>query len=145
MTEYEAERGMPADAETVFATACDVGRMGRWLPAPVERIAPGRMHMHGSVAGQSVDEDGRYAAEPGQLRLEWGREGYAGWLQVAHAETGSAVTLHLSFLGDVPQADAGRAETDALRREMDDSLDRLWQEVEEVSVRLGTRQRPPDR
>lgn len=36
MAEFEAERGMPATADQVFAVVSDLDRLQEWLPAPVE-------------------------------------------------------------------------------------------------------------
>lgn len=126
MAEFEVERGMPADAETVFAVATDVGRMSRWLPG-------------------NVEPEGTWSAEPGQLRLEWGRGEYAGWLQVSHADPGSAVVLHLSFGPGLPEARADRAEAERLTGELRHSLDRLAVEVDAAAGQIGRQTRAPER
>lgn len=121
---------MPAGAERVFAVVSDVEHLDRWLPGAVS------VHPSG---GQAVDVEvrdtdgehqgtGTLGVHPDQLRMEWGRRGsadYTGWLQVAHADGDrSSVTLHLSFLGDQPQAHGGDAAGD-VDRQLDDALDRL--------------------
>jgi hypothetical protein len=104
MAEFEAERRMPADAEQVFAIVGDLDRLAEWMPAPI-------------------------GVRPEQLRLEWGSEGspdYAGWLQVEHAEAGhSSVLMHLSFLGDQPEARRHGSAADEVRQWLDDALSRL--------------------
>ncbi|MET9267678.1 hypothetical protein [Amycolatopsis sp. NPDC004079] len=70
MTEFEAERRMPATAEQVYAVAA--AHLDEWLPEPVAAPPAG----HGD-----------------QLRLEWG----GSWLQVVSGAAGTShATLHLS-------------------------------------------------
>jgi hypothetical protein len=108
MTEYEVEHGMPADAEVVFDIAADLQTMGSWLPAAVTEAGPNRLQVTGELDGRQVDATGLVGVRTEQLRLEWGSAGdgdYAGWLQVFHAGAGaSSVVMHLSFLGDQPEA-----------------------------------------
>jgi uncharacterized protein YndB with AHSA1/START domain len=136
--EYEESRGMPADAEIVFDVLADVDAMERWLPTAtdVETAGPDRVHVTGGGAGFHYDTEGLFRAQRDQLRIEWGSEGpdYAGWAQVYHSRAGaSEVNLHLSFLGDQPQAHRGRA-AEQTRQGMREALDRL---AEEVSRRVG--------
>ncbi|WP_370938028.1 SRPBCC family protein [Amycolatopsis sp. cg13] len=83
MTEFEAERRMPAPAEHVYAVAADAAHLNDWLPEPAAAPPAG----HGD-----------------RLRLEWS----GGWLQVASGAAGTShATLHLSVPagqrgGDVP-------------------------------------------
>jgi polyketide cyclase/dehydrase/lipid transport protein len=130
MTEYEVERGMPADAEIVFDIAADVERMDAWLPAHLTGAGPNRVHLSGDLDGRHVEETGVIGVRRDQLRIEWGSEDggdYAGWLQVAHAGAGaSSVTMHLSFLGDLPEASGPHPEVEA---QMDDALRRLADQV----------------
>lgn len=134
MAEYESARPMPAEAEVVFDVAADVDLMDRWLPSTmvVEPAGPNVVHVEADVAGQHHDTEGLFRARPDQLRLEWGSRDtpdYAGWLQVAHGDTGtSEATLHLSFLGDQPPAHGGAA-ADQVRAAMDDALRDLERQV----------------
>jgi uncharacterized protein YndB with AHSA1/START domain len=136
--EYEESRGMPADAEIVFDVLSDVDAMERWLPTAmdVETAGPDRVHVTGGGEGFRYDTEGLFRAQKDQLRIEWGSEGpdYAGWAQVYHSGAGaSEVNLHLSFLGDQPQAHDGR-EAEQIRRGMREALDRL---AEEITHRVG--------
>jgi uncharacterized protein YndB with AHSA1/START domain len=128
MAEFEAERRMPADAETVFAVAGDLDRLPEWLPPAVDIVALDRGEVHADVEPRDVHADGLVGVRPEQLRVEWGSEhtpDYAGWLQVQHADAGhSSVTLHLSFLGHQPETHSG-AEADEVRRWLDDALANL--------------------
>ncbi|GAA1018917.1 MULTISPECIES: SRPBCC family protein [Amycolatopsis] len=72
MTEFEAERRMPATAEHVYAVAADSAHLNEWLPGQVVASPAGRGD---------------------RLRLEWS----GGWLQVASGDAGTShATLHLS-------------------------------------------------
>jgi hypothetical protein len=134
MTEYEVEHVMPADAEVVFQVAADTQRMGTWLLAEVDDAGPNRLHLSGELDGRLVDETGLISVRPEQLRIEWGSESdgdYAGWLQVSHAGPGaSSVTMHLSFLGDQPEAVGHPEQVEA---QMSAALDRLAEQVRERS------------
>ncbi|ATY11724.1 SRPBCC family protein [Amycolatopsis sp. AA4] len=83
MSEFEAQRRMPAPAEHVYAVASDAAHLSEWLPEPVDPPPAG-----------SRD----------RLRLEWD----GGWLQVASGAAGTShATLHLSVPagqggGDLP-------------------------------------------
>lgn len=101
MTEFEAERGMPAEADAVFAVVSDLDRLPEWLPEPVDVRSTGDGAVHAEVDRRGVQADGTVQVRKEQLRVEWGHAPeYAGWLQVEHAAPGrSSVVLHLSFLG----------------------------------------------
>lgn len=126
MTEYEAERRMPVDADVVFAVVSDFERLPEWLPEPVDVRPTADGVVHADVEARGLHADGTARARPEQLRVEWGHAPeYAGWLQVEHAEPGhSSVVLHLSFLGKQPETHGGRA-AEQVREWLDDSLTRL--------------------
>ena len=119
---------MPADADAVFAVVGDLDRLSEWMPEPVGVRPTGDGEVHADVEPRDVHADGLARVRPEQLRVEWGSEGspdYAGWLQVEHADPGrSSVVLHLSFLGDQPEAHRGAA-ADELKGWLDDALTRL--------------------
>jgi uncharacterized protein YndB with AHSA1/START domain len=129
MTEFEAERGMPADAEVVFGLVADLDNLNEWLPTPVDVRPTGDGEVHAHVEPRHVDVDGLVRVRPEQLRVEWGSEAspdYAGWLQVEHANPGrSSVVLHLSFLGEQPETRPHGAAGDEVRGWLDDGLARL--------------------
>jgi uncharacterized protein YndB with AHSA1/START domain len=126
MAEFEAERRMPADAETVFAIVGDLGRLTEWMPAPIGVRPTGDGEVHADVEPRGVHADGLVGVRPEQLRVEWGSEDspdYAGWLQVEHAEAGhSSVVLHLSFLGDQPETRRHGSAAGEVRKWLDDAL-----------------------
>jgi len=126
MAEFEAERGIPATAEQVFAVVSDLDRLPEWLPAPVDVRSTGAGEVHADVPERGVDAEGTVQVRPEQLRVEWAHApAYAGWLQVEHAEgTRSTVLLHLSFLGDQPETHGGTPAAD-VRQWLDDALARL--------------------
>src|SRR4051794_40525849 len=126
MAEFEAERGMPADADTVFAVVSDLDRLPEWMPGPVDVQPTGEGEVHADVETRGVDSVGTVEVRPEQLRVEWGHApDYAGWLQVEHAAPGrSSVVLHLSFLGDQPETHGGKAAGE-VRQWLDDGLTRL--------------------
>jgi uncharacterized protein YndB with AHSA1/START domain len=126
MAEFEAERGIPASAERVFAVVADLDRLPDWMPSPVDVRSTGDGEVHADVPERGVDAEGTVRVRPEQLRVEWGHApDYAGWLQVEHAEgERSSVLLHLSFLGDQPETHGG-APADEVRRWLDDALSRL--------------------
>jgi len=126
MAEFEAERGIPATAEQVFAVVSDLDRLPEWLPAPVDVRPTGDGEVHADVPERGVDAQGTVQVRPEQLRVEWAHAPeYAGWLQVQHAEGAhSTVRLHLSFLGDQPETRGGPAASD-VRQWLDDALTRL--------------------
>jgi uncharacterized protein YndB with AHSA1/START domain len=130
MAEFEAERGMAATADQVFAVVSDMDRLREWLPAPVDVRSTGDGQVHADVPDRGVDAEGTVRVRPEQLRVEWAHAPeYAGWLQVQHAEgTRSTVLLHLSFLGDQPETHGGTPAHD-VRRWLDDALVRLEQVV----------------
>jgi len=129
MAEFEADRRMPADAETVFAIVADLDRLAEWLPPAIGVQPTADGEVHARVDPRNVDLDGLVGVRREQLRLEWGSEDspdYAGWLQVSHAEPGhSSVLLHLSFLGDQPETRRHGNAADEVRAWMDDALSRL--------------------
>ncbi len=129
MSEFEATRTVPADPDAVFRAAADLSTLDSWLPpgVHVEPVADNVVRADGDVVPEAPRE-GVAGSSPEQRRVEWGSRGdgrYAGWLQV-HDENdlGSDVTLHLSFLGDQPQAHGGAA-AEEVERMMHESLDRL--------------------
>jgi len=130
MAEFEREKQMPADAERVFDIVSDVEHLDRWLPDMVSVHPSGAQAVDVDVTRPEGEHhgNGTLGIQRDQLRMEWGRRGaadYAGWLQVAHAHGGrSSVTLHLSFLGDQPEAHGGDAAA-SLEDRLDDALDRL--------------------
>ena len=134
MSEFERALGMPAPREIVFDLAAD--------PAVREDWMPHGLSVRGDDAGDLTTEqitaegplvpdgprEGFVDASPDQLRLEWASKGdgrYSGWLQVADEGAGaSEATIHLSFLGDQPQAHGGQA-ADEVEQMLDQSLERL--------------------
>ena len=132
MAEFEAERGMPAGAEAVFAVVADLERLPEWLPSPVQVRPTESGEVHADVEPRGVDAAGLVRVRPEQLRVEWGSADTpdsAGWLQVMHADPDrSSVTLHLSFLGHQPETRGGEAPAEG-RRWLDESLGRLEQLV----------------
>jgi uncharacterized protein YndB with AHSA1/START domain len=136
MAEFERERQMPAEAERVFDIVSDVEHLDRWLPDMVSVHPSGNEAVDVDVQRPDGEHHatGTLGVHRDQLRLEWGGRGtadYTGWLQVAHADgPRSSVTLHLSFLGDQPEAHGGEAASDMEQR-LDDALDRLAKLVAE--------------
>lgn len=129
MAEFERSRVIDVPRETVFAVANDPDRLAEWLPEGVD-VEP---HDDGTVTatGEVVPDaprDGLLGGSPDQLRMEWGSRGdgrYAGWLQVMEAgPQRSEAVIHLSFLGDQPQAHFG-TEDDRVVGMLDEALDRL--------------------
>jgi uncharacterized protein YndB with AHSA1/START domain len=126
MAEFEAERGMPADAAAVFAVVGDLERLPEWMPGPVHVRPTGDGEVHADVDRRAVTADGLVRVQPEQLRVEWGNApDYTGWLQVEHADPGrSSVVLHLSFLGHQPET-RDRDAAGEVRQWLDESLERL--------------------
>ncbi|MBW8486595.1 SRPBCC family protein [Actinomadura parmotrematis] len=137
--EYESERAMPADSRTVFDVASDASALGRWLPADIHVHAIASDLVEGEEAG--VAEGVLMRVVPDQLRLEWGTRrtpDYTGWLQVAdRADGASSVTVHLSFLGDHPQAHPSGKERNAVQAMLEESLGRLADVVTGRVARAG--------
>jgi uncharacterized protein YndB with AHSA1/START domain len=136
MTEYEAERRLHHPADTVFAAVADLHHADEW--------GPGDLHVRGHDGdlttvdkGGSDEGDGGVPGlariRPEQMRVEWGVEGspdYTGWIQVMHADEGhSRVVVHLSFLGDRPEAHPGPA-ADAVQRRLEEGLARLAERLD---------------
>ncbi|MFR9805914.1 SRPBCC family protein [Pseudonocardia sp. RS010] len=131
MTEYEAERRLHQSAETVFAAVADLHRADEWVPEDLRvRGQDGDLT---TVEAAGGDHAALARVRPEQLRVEWGAEGspdYTGYIQVMHADEGhSRVVVHLSFLGDRPEARPGAA-ADEVRRRLDESLTRLAQRLD---------------
>jgi uncharacterized protein YndB with AHSA1/START domain len=128
MAEFESERGMPADADTVFAVVADLDRLPEWMPPTIGVRPTADGEVHADVEPRDVHAGGLVRVRPEQLRVEWGSEAgpdYAGWLQVMHADEGrSSVALHLSFLGHQPETHAG-PEAAQVQRWIDEALGRL--------------------
>ena len=127
MTEFEADRGMPAGADAVFAVVSDLDRLSEWLPEPVDVRSTGDGEVHAEVAERGVDANGTVEVRPQQLRVEWGHAPeYAGWLQVEHAAPGrSSVVLHLSFLGHQTETRRHGSAGPQVEAWMEDCLTRL--------------------
>jgi uncharacterized protein YndB with AHSA1/START domain len=127
MTEFEADRGMPAGADAVFAVVSDLSRLSEWLPEPVDVRSTGDGEVHAEVAERGVDANGTVEVRPEQLRVEWGHAPeYAGWLQVEHAAPGrSSVVLHLSFLGHQTETRKHGSAGPQVEAWMEDCLTRL--------------------
>ncbi|MEO3794744.1 SRPBCC family protein [Nonomuraea sp. B10E15] len=131
MAEFEATRGMPADSMIVYGVASDVEIMDRWLPQglTVTGSGPGTVEAGGDLVPGSGPHEGLFRASDEQLRVEWGgrdHPGYAGWLQVSDAASGtSEVTVHISLL-DEP---GSGAHADEVRELLDRSLGQLADEV----------------
>ncbi|MQY06549.1 SRPBCC family protein [Actinomadura macrotermitis] len=132
--EYEAEQQMEADGRMVFEVAADVSAMHQWLPGEihVQQISDDLAEGTSNV-GNVLHDDVLLRMAPQQLRLEWGsrrRPDYTGWLQVMeHPDGGSSVVAHLSFLGDQPEATGSEQVRQATKRLLEQSLDRLAEEV----------------
>jgi uncharacterized protein YndB with AHSA1/START domain len=128
VSEFERSRTMPALPELVFNQASDPDGLNSWLPGDlhVHTETPPAVTVHEDRTGHDVRA--LFRVRPDQLRAEWGTrdEGaYAGWLQVAGIGSGaSEVTVHLSFFDEshVPSEDA-------VRTSLDQSLDRLAEQV----------------
>jgi len=120
---------MPAEAEQVFAIVGDLDRLSEWMPTSIGVRQTGDGEVHADVDSRDVHADGLVGVRPEQLRLEWGSEDspdYAGWLQVEHAEPGhSSVVMHLSFLGDQPEARRHGSAAGEVRQWLDDALAQL--------------------
>lgn len=138
MTEFEAQRTMPAGPDAVFDVVSNLNRLTEWLPHAV-RVRPtgdggGATPMHADVEPRGIDTHGLARVRRDQMRVEWGSEDgpdYAGWLQVMGDEPDrSSVMVHLSFLGDQPETHGGGA-ADELRGWLDDGLARLERLVAE--------------
>ena len=127
MTEFEADRVMPAGADAVFAVVSDLDRLSEWLPEPVDVRSTGDGEVHAEVAERGVDANGTVEVRPEQLRVEWGHAPeYAGWLQVEHAAPGrSSVVLHLSFLGHQTETRRHGSAGPQVEAWMEDCLTRL--------------------
>jgi uncharacterized protein YndB with AHSA1/START domain len=130
MTEFEAERAMPADAQDVFAVVSDLDRLSEWLPHQVTVRPTADGEVNASVEERHVDDArGLVRVRPEQLRVEWGAEDgpeYAGWLQVEHADPGrSSVVLHLSFQGKQPETRPHGHAKDEVEQWLHEGLDRL--------------------
>ena len=127
MTEFEAERGMPADADAVFAVVSDLDRLPEWLPEPVDVRSTGDGEVHADVPKRGIQADGTIEVRKEQLRVEWGHAPeYAGWLQVEHAAPGrSSVVLHLSFLGKQTETRKHGSAGPELEAWMNDCLTKL--------------------
>jgi hypothetical protein len=113
----------------------DLDRLPDWMPSPVAVRPTGEGEVHADVPDRGVEAEGTVRVRPEQLRVEWGHApDYAGWLQVAHAESDrSTVLLHLSFLGDQPETHGG-APADEVRRWLEDALARLEHVVTSTSA-----------
>ncbi|RJK96322.1 SRPBCC family protein [Vallicoccus soli] len=128
MAEFEASRTVPVPPERLFEVAADVERMAAWVPMADEVHGAGADRVH--LDGRDGEQDALFRARPEQRRLEWGTEAdgsYAGWLQVYASGTddrASEVNLHLSFLGDQPQAHGGAAARD-VQAELERALEAL--------------------
>ena len=129
MTEFEAERTMPADAQDVFAVVSDLDRLAEWLPHQVTVRPTDDGEVNATVEERHVDARGLVRVRPEQLRVEWGSDDspeYAGWLQVEHADPGrSSVVLHLSFLGHQPETRPHGHAREEVQQWLDDGLERL--------------------
>jgi uncharacterized protein YndB with AHSA1/START domain len=129
VAEFEAERGMPADAQAVFEVVADLDRLTEWLPMQVDVRPVREGEVHAQVEQRQVDVDGLVRVRPEQLRVEWGSDAtpdYAGWLQVEHAGEGrSSVVLHLSFFGKQPETRPHGQAREELQAWLADGLDRL--------------------
>lgn len=127
MTEFEAQRGMPAGADAVFAVVSDLDRLPQWLPEPVDVRATGDGEVHADVEKRGVHAQGTVEVRAEQLRVEWGHAPeYAGWLQVEHAAPDrSSVVLHLSFLGNQTETRKHGSARHELEEWMEDCLTRL--------------------
>jgi hypothetical protein len=134
MAEYEATRGMPAGSDVVFGVASDVELINRWLPHGlwVRDSGPNTLEAGGDVVPGDGRHEGLYDVSAEQLRVEWGgrdHPGYAGWLQVSDAKSGtSEVTVHISLL-DEPLEKTSRSRADEVQGMLEDSLRRLSDEV----------------
>lgn len=128
MTEYERSRTMPALPEPVFDEATDPGRLDAWMPRDLHVRVDDAPAVTVREDRGDTEERGLLRTRQDQLRMEWGTRDdgrYAGWLQVAGLDTGtSRVTVHLSFFDE---DSAPPQET--VERELDESLDRLAEQV----------------
>lgn len=70
MAEFEAERGIGATAEQVFAVVSDLDRLPEWLPAPVDVRPTGDGEVHADVPERGVDAEGTVRVRSEQLRVE---------------------------------------------------------------------------
>lgn len=137
MSEYEQSSTVRAKPDTVFRFVSDPANLPKYLPTlrHAEPQGTDRVRVQGEAGGHRYDSDGRFRADPGARRLEWGAdEGYySGWLQVAEAGDGSAtVTVHLSMSGYAPAARPGEGPNDEeVRKGIGRALEAIRAEVED--------------
>lgn len=96
MAEFESERGMPADADAVFAVVADLDRLPEWMPPPVGVRPTGEGEVYADVEPRGVHAEGMVRVRPEQL----------------------------SFLGHQPETHAG-PEAAQVQRWIDEALGRL--------------------
>lgn len=110
MAEHEHTQLIEASPEKIFDFISGVENLPKYLPTThsAQSQGPDRVRTQGEARGHKYDADGYFRRDPQALRLEWGAdEGYySGWMQVQAHDSGSEITVHLSFSGTPPGAKA---------------------------------------
>ncbi|MFP3963549.1 hypothetical protein SMC26_14605 [Actinomadura fulvescens] len=125
MMEYEARRTMPAECRIVFNIAADPTTLHRWLPGEVVPDMA-EAETRSFIANRDGTERATGGPPPERFVLEWCSHDHpecSSRLQVTDQASGtSEVVLHVCWDGDRPRRD----ET---QRSLEESLDRLGEEV----------------
>ena len=129
MGDHERTVEVAASPDAVFAYLAEPKNLPKYVATMTAAVPAGgeTVHVAAEVQGRREEGDARFHTDPSQRRIEWAGEGsgaYRGWLKVAAAEAGSAVTVHIHTTHD-QGADA--AEID---RAFDETMDRIQQLVE---------------
>jgi hypothetical protein len=113
MRDFERTTSVAADPDEAFRFLADPSNLPGYV-ATMSAARPegaGRLHVAADVQGRHEEGDARFRADASSRRLEWGAEGsdgYRGWLQVAGAQGGASVTIHLSVPHDDDEAEINR-------------------------------------
>lgn len=138
MSEYEHSIKIDALPNHVFDFVTDVHNLPMFLPTLHQaEPEPGeRVHIHGEAAGHEYDADGRFHVDAIRQRMEWGSDGehkYSGWLTVEPAgESGSYVTVHLSFEPRPEEAQAFAASTGSADETIQQGLEKSLQALQSL-------------
>lgn len=129
MADYERTVRLAAPADRAFECLADPANMPKYVAMMTSAVPRGgeTVHVAAEVQGRHEEGDAHVHADPARRRLDWGGEGqggYRGWLEVADADGGSAVTVHIHAEHD------GTDDAALINRGFDETMQRMKDLVE---------------
>ena len=98
--EHEHSASIPVDADRLYKTIADVGKLTAFVPqlTSARRTDAEHVDVEASYGGHEQHGEAWFRTDEAARKVEWGAEGhpYHGWMQVEPQDSGSKLTFHLT-------------------------------------------------